>query len=258
VEQYNPANTFLVEIAVTIEGYDAHSVSRTLCLKRDGTVLSEQMMLDAARADPHADARLNWPAGYRALLPKTLKTEAKKLRQGLLRPPPTLEERMQLATKVFSFIARGVAAIASHVMVVARTGLNELGRCAVAIPLSEDSDLESVQLHCISEVSLPKVLSYAGGSEHLVTKYDPQTSFVLEIALCAGEAMRVAQSIVMTQNGERLHHCEYWRCFAVEPEPGTFCRCGLCKVTYYCSKECQRKHLKAHKQFCKAMAQEGK
>lgn len=37
--------------------------------------------------------------------------------------------------------------------------------------------------------------------------------------------------------------CE--NCMAV-----AFTRCGICKITYYCSKECQKKNWPFHKKFC--------
>lgn len=36
--------------------------------------------------------------------------------------------------------------------------------------------------------------------------------------------------------------------------PGATKRCGRCKTTYYCQKECQRSDYKAHKRVCAQLA----
>ena len=49
-----------------------------------------------------------------------------------------------------------------------------------------------------------------------------------------------------------LPHCE--GCGKTEPDGNTFSKCSECRSVLYCSRECQKKHWKAHKPNCKKLA----
>jgi len=89
--------------------------------------------------------------------------------------------------------------------------------------------------------------------------HDP-FSFVdmLAIPICADSACNIAaqhqtEDILRDVMGDaqadsRIRICS--NCKKGETEDHKMDACGRCKVTYYCSKECQRKDWPVHKKFC--------
>ena len=68
------------------------------------------------------------------------------------------------------------------------------------------------------------------------------------------QKMSILNSTTEAEENQKVRtktQCSFYECKKVEPQVGAFKHCGKCRLKYYCSIKCQKKHWKnEHKEEC--------